>query len=89
MILDVFAFRNKRLKCYANPYFAQDKIENVEVNLTRTIAMGGDSAKAKYAHLALYHFGTFDDVSGEYNLLSQAELVCDCDDIIAGLPEGE
>ena len=87
MILDVFAFRNKKLKCFANPYFAQDKLENVETNLSRSIAAGGPEVKLKYKSLALYHFGTFDDTSGVYNLLKEPELLADCDDIIAALSE--
>lgn len=87
MILEVMAFRNKKMKCYANPFFSQDKLDNAEVSISRAIISGGESAKAKYNHLALYHFGTFDDVTGKYDLLKEPELLCDCDDIIAAIPE--
>lgn len=87
MILEVFAFRNKRMKCYANPYFSQEKLDNIETNLGRSIVMGGPEMQKKYKSLALYHFGTFDDCSGKYDLLAEPELIVDCDDIIAQIPE--
>lgn len=87
MILDVYAFRNKALKCYANPYFSQEKKENVDQNLARSIFAAGPAGKEKYKNLALYYFGTFDDTLGKYDLLREPELVVDCDDIIATIPE--
>lgn len=87
MILDIFAFRNKKMKAFTNPWFSQDKLENMEVNLSRSIILGGPDMVAKYKNLVLYHFGTFDDEKGKYILLDEPELVCDCDDIIAQLPE--
>lgn len=87
MILDVYAFRNKKMQCYANPYFSQDKKENIEINMSRAIFAGGPEARLKYKSLALYFFGTFDDATGKYQLLDTPELILDCDDIIASIPE--
>lgn len=86
MILDVLAFRNKKMKCYTTPIFTQDKLENLEVNHFRSLIAGGPAAIEKYKSLALYHLGTFDDESGEFKL-KEPELLFDCDDLIAQLPE--
>ena len=37
MILDIMAFRNKKMKCYTNPYFIQEKLDNQEVNMMRAL----------------------------------------------------
>lgn len=87
MILDVVAFKNKKLKCWTNPIFTQEKLENLETNYYRAIGTGGPVAKEKMKGLALYHFGTFDDVKGKYELLEEPEYLFDCDDIISSLPE--
>lgn len=87
MILDVICFRNKKLKCYANPTYTQEKLENLETNMARSIIIGGPQAVAKYKNLALYHFGTFDDATGVHQFLKEPELLFDCDDIIAAIPE--
>lgn len=87
MILEVFAFRNKRMKSYTNPWFSQDKIENMEVNMSRSLILGGPDMVKKYKNLVLYHFGTFDDETGKYDLLEQPEMIFDCDDLIAQIPE--
>lgn len=83
MILDVLAYKNKKLRCFSNPFYSQEKLENLEVSVTRQIIQG-DKDKAK--NLALYHFGTFDDITGKYDLKKEPELLFDCDDIIAALP---
>lgn len=89
MILDILAYKNKKMKSWANPFFVETKLENIEVSITRTIINEGDVAVKKFKNLALYHFGTFDDQLGKYDLLKEPELICDCDDIIASLPESE
>ena len=61
MILDVLAYRNKNMKAYCNPFYTQDKLENLEVNMSRTLILGGKDMITKYKNLVLYHFGTFDD----------------------------
>lgn len=86
MILDVLAFRNKKMKCYTNPFYTQDKLENQEIGMSRVL-LTNPEARLKYKNLALYHFGTFDDIEGKYNLLKEPELLFDCDDLIAGIPE--
>ena len=87
MILDVLAFRNKKLKCYTQPFYSQEKLENLETNLSRSIYTGGQTMILKYKNLVLYKFGTFDDQTGKYDLLEEPELITDCDDVIASLPE--
>lgn len=87
MILDVLSFRDKKITCWSNPFFTQDKVENIATSLQRTIILGGEEVKKKYEKKALYRFGTFDDVSGKYDLLESPELIVDCDDIIASIPE--
>lgn len=89
MILDIVCFRNKKMKCYTTPQFTQDKLDNLEVNYTRSFIAAGAAQIEKYKSLALYHFGTFDDETGTYNLLEEPELLFDCDDIIASLPGQE
>ena len=89
MILDVLAYRNKKLKSYANPVYVEAKLETIEVSITRAIVSGGEEALKKFKNLALYHFGTFDDQTGKYDLFKEPELICDCDDIIASIPESE
>lgn len=86
MILDVLAFRNKKMKCYTNPFFVQEKLENQEINMMRYL-QENEGGKLKYKNLVLYHFGTFDDVSGKYDLFKEPEMLYDCDDLIAQLPE--
>lgn len=87
MILDIFAYRNKKLKCYTNPFYSQDKIENMETSMGRALMLGGKEMQNKYKNLALYHFGKFDDAAGTYDLLKEPELIYDCDDILAQIPE--
>lgn len=89
MILDIIAFRNKAIKSYLNPQYIEGKLENLEVALTRGITLGGAAKVKEYKDLALYHFGTFDDQTGKYDLLKEPELICDCDDIIASIPSQE
>lgn len=86
MILDVLAFRNKVMGCYTNPIFTQEKLENQEANMFRSLVYGGDSAIAKYKNLALYHLGKFDDEKGKFELC-EPELLFDCDDLIARVPK--
>lgn len=87
MILDVLAFRNKKLKCYTQPFFSQEKEENIEQNMARALFTGGESMILKYKNLVLYKFGTFDDNAGKYDLLDEPVMLFDCDDIIASIPE--
>lgn len=87
MILDVLCYRNKKMKCFANPIYTQEKLENMELNVTRAIIAGGPAAKEKMKGLALYHLGTFDDEKGVFDLMKEPELMFDVDDIISGLPE--
>lgn len=87
MILDVLVYRNKKMKCFTNPIYTQDKLENLELNIIRSLIAGGPSAKEKLKNLAMYHLGTFDDETGKYDLLAEPELLFDVDDIIASLPE--
>lgn len=88
MILDIIAYRNKVLKCYANPIFTQEKLEVMEQNMTRALIMN-PGKKEQFAHTALYHFGTFNDETGKYDLLKEPELIYDVDDILAVLPKEE
>lgn len=87
MILDILCYRNKAMKCYANPIYSQEKLENLEVNVSRSIIAGGPEARLKSKNLALYHFGTFDDETGKFDLLKEPELLFDVDDILAAIPE--
>ena len=84
MILDVVAFRNKKMGVYTNPTFTQEKLENLETNYSRFF-IASEEGRKKHTSLALYHFGTFDDVAGKYDLLAEPVLLFDCDDIIAGI----
>lgn len=86
MILSVLAFRNKKMQCFTNPFYSQEKLENMETNFGRAMVQDR-SLVAKYKNLALYNFGTFDDKTGLYELKKEPELMFDCDDIIAVLPE--
>lgn len=87
MILDIICYRNKKMKCFANPQFTQEKLENLEKNTFRSLIYGGDQAKTKLKNLAMYHFGTFDDELGKYDLLETPVLLFDCDDLIAQIPD--
>lgn len=87
MILDIICYRNKKMKCWTNPIFTQEKLENIEKNTYRSLMIGGDQAVAKMKNLAMYHFGTFDDELGKYDLLKDPELLFDCDDLISQLPD--
>lgn len=86
MILDILCIRNKGIGCYSNPWFTQAKLETEQEGLARTLAFNSD-ARVKYKKCALYHFGTFDDVTGKYDLLAEPKLLLDCDDVIAQIPE--
>lgn len=86
MILDIIVIRNKMMKCYANPTYIQEKLDNLQENMTRSL-ISSEQVRLKYKGCALYHFGTFDDVTGKYNLKAEPELLFDCDDIIAAIPE--
>lgn len=86
MILDIIVIRNKKMKCYANPTYTQEKLDNLQENMTRSL-ISSEQVRLKYKCCALYHFGTFDDVTGKYNLKAEPELLFDCDDIIAAIPE--
>lgn len=88
MILDIICVRNKRMKCFANPTFTQEKLENLETNMTRSI-ISSEQVRLKYKNCALYHFGTFNDETGKYDLKKEPELLFDCDDIIAAVPKEE
>ena len=89
MILDVLAFKNKKLKCFTNPFYSQEKLEYIETNMARSIMLGGESMVTKYKNLVLYHFGTFDDQTGKYDLKAEPDMLFDCDDIIASIPEAQ
>lgn len=86
MILDIICYRNKKMKCYTNPIFTQEKLENLERNTFRALIHGGEAAVSKVKNLALYHFGTFDDEAGKYDLFETPVLLFDCDDLISQLP---
>lgn len=86
MILDILCIRNKAIKSYAQPYFSQEKLENQEANMYRTLVLSPE-ARVKYKNCALYHFGTFNDETGKYDLLPEPELLFDCDDLVASIPE--
>lgn len=88
MILDVLCVRNKVMGAYANPYFTQEKLENLEENFSRSL-LTSEQVRQKYAHCAIYHLGTFDDKSGKFIIHDEPTLLLDCDDVIASLPKGE
>lgn len=79
MILDVLCYRNKKIKCYANPVYSNTKPEHLKTSVIRQI-LGGQLEE--HRHLALYNLGTFDDELGKFDLKSEPELLFDCDDLI-------
>lgn len=86
MKLEILCIKNKGMGCWSQPWFVQSKLENEAEGLARTISFNSE-ARVKYKKCALYHLGTFDDVTGKYDLLKDYVLLLDCDDVIAQLPE--
>ena len=86
MILEILCYRNKGIGAYTQPWHSQSSLDNEVEGLTRSLFMSSE-ARTKLKKMVLYHLGTFDDKTGKYDLLSEPELLLDCDDVIAQVPE--
>lgn len=87
MILNVLMFKNLSLDCFTTPQFVDIEPEKAGEQLKRSIILNKeDTAKiAPYRNLALFNFGTFDDVSGKIKFIKEPQLILDCSQVIDDL----
>ena len=86
MILNIYAFKDNKLRCYTQPFYNDVPVENVAVGTTRAIL--GAKDPNIYKSKVLYLLGTFDDASGKI-ISQEPELVLDCDEVLGGLENGK
>lgn len=83
MIHYVFTFRNKVAQYYDQPFFSKEDKEHVKENYARACLLSKPEEHAKLKEMALYYFGTFDDIKGTFDLVPEEKLL-DLEDYIKG-----
>lgn len=79
----VYIWRDKKLGVYGNPQFTTEDKEHVAVGTARGLAGITDAMKkAQAKDSALYYVGTFDDITGKFDLLPELEKILDAEDYI-------
>lgn len=84
MIVNVYAYKNKLLDCFANPIYDDHNEEQVIVSVSRDLrakVIQKDVENLRY--LDLYKLGEFDDVKGVF--VNSQHLLLDLGSTIAGL----
>lgn len=82
MELFVFSRRDKKLGAYDVPFFEREDVEHVKVKTIRALKFVKPEEVARAADFALYFVGMFDDVSGKFSLLPEAEKIFDFEDYL-------
>lgn len=73
MILNVFAFKNKKIECFTQPFFSDVDPEKFAINTKRSVFASEDLEKiVPYKNLTLYIIGVFNDETGEIILNDEA-----------------
>lgn len=78
MKLTLITLYNSYLGCYDKPVFENIKREDLKEQYTRSVLSNPDQAyAAKAADKTVCYLGTFDDVTGKFDLLPDPEKVID------------
>ena len=82
MILQIYAFKDKQLGSFLNPYYTDTTADNSAEHIRRFLAKEDLEKVVKYRHLVLYHLGEFNDVDGSIKHCDTATYLFDCDDVL-------
>ena len=63
MKLNIFIFRNKKLKCTGQPYFDDHEPEVFAKSFERMLQTASEEKVYQYENVDLYHLATYDDES--------------------------
>lgn len=84
MIMYIYSYKNKFLGAFSQPFYVEVGPENYGSSMKRSILTTDDTSKLnKISGTQLYYLGTFDDESCKFDLLGDAKILFDCDDVIA------
>lgn len=81
----VIVLRDKKLGAFGDPVFKVEDVEHIVELVSRSLKDIESGQRAKAADQALYYLGTYDDISGKFDLLDQPEKLLDYEDFIPRL----
>lgn len=89
MILNIIIFKNKVIDTFTTPVYDDHAPLDAAEQLSRTLlnARATQDGKLKeacnaYRYLDMYHFGTFDDSTGEFKLKEEPVKLLDCTKVL-------
>ena len=88
MILQIYAFKNNKLRCFTQPFYNDVPEENLAAGTTRAIIDAPEEKRGIYKNKCLYRLGEFDDTKGKITSCDPV-LVLDCDEVIASIDYGK
>lgn len=87
MILNIYAFKDNKMRCYTQPFYNDVPEENVKVGIIRAI-QGNPEKSGLYKGKVLSRLGIFDDTTGKIEPCEPVYIL-DCDEVIASLDYGK
>ena len=89
MILNIIIFKNKVIDTFATPVYDDHNPLDAAEQLSRSLlnARATEDVKLKeaclpYRYVDMYHFGTFDDSTGKFNLKDEPVKLLDCTKVL-------
>lgn len=82
MKLYIYSVRDKKLGAFDSPHFAHDDSEHMSESIARELKRIKPEEISRAADCALYYMGTFDDISGKFELLAEPEKLIDYEDYV-------
>lgn len=81
----VFVLRDKKLGAFGDPVCKVEDVEHVVELVSRSLKDVPIEQRAKSRDQALYYLGTYDDISGKFDLLEQPDKLLDYEDFVPRL----
>ena len=78
----IYILRDKKLGAYDNPILRVDDVEHVVESYVRALKVCSPEEAVRARDMTLNYFGTFDDVTGKFDLLDHEEKLLDFEDYI-------
>ena len=89
MILNIIIFKNKVIDAFTTPVYDDHNPSDAAIQLKRSLknAKASEDSKLKesivpYRFLDMYHFGTFDDSTGKFELKKAPVKLLDCTEVL-------
>lgn len=79
----IYSQHDEKADFYNHPMISEIEPDAFKANVERSIVLCRDAAKlSAIADCKLLYLGTFDDVSGKFEILEEPQKLLDCDVII-------